>query len=143
MMALAPSRLGHNACTCCDVLSVFCFKAVCKMLVLTGYSSFPNPGWVGGAQGGEPKDNPSPTERRDRSLKAQGPTPLPQPSPDGTGAPPTPGSPGRGAKGPTQPGETRPFLTLDHMDCFLGEPSRAAEEIVALEETVAHAPSSY
>ena len=29
------------------------------------------------------------------------------------------------------------------MDCFLGEPSRAAEETVALEETVAHAPRSY
>lgn len=139
MMAPAPPRLGHNACTCCDVLSVFCFKAVCKMLVLTRCSSFPSPGRVGGAQGGEPKDNPSPAERRDRSLKAQGPIPLPQPSPDGTGEPP----PGRGAKGPTQPGETRTFLTLDHMDCFLGEPSRAAEETVALEEKVARTPSSY
>lgn len=78
-MAPAPSRLGHDACPRCDVLSVFCFKAVCKMLVLTGCSSFPSPGWVGGAQGGEPKDNPSPAERRDRSLKAQGPTPRPNP----------------------------------------------------------------
>ena len=88
MMAPAPPRLGHDACTRCDVLSVFRFKAVCKMFVLTRCSSFPSPGWVGGAQGREPKDNPSPAERRDRSLKAQGPIPLPQLSLDGTGAPP-------------------------------------------------------
>ena len=98
--------------------------AVCEMLVLTRCSSFPSRGRVGGAQGEEPKDNPTPTERRDRSLKAQGPIP-PAPTLTGWDRRATPrcyclASPGRGAEGPTQPGETRTLLTLANMDCFLG-----------------------
>lgn len=101
------------------------------MLVLTRCSSFPSRGWVGGAQGEEPKDNPTPTERRDRSLEAQGPIPA---APTLTGWDRTatprcycPASPGRGAKGPTQPGETRTLPTLANTDCFLGGPSRVVE----------------
>lgn len=71
-----PHRLGNNACPHCDVLSVFCFTLCVRCLCLPDALLFQTLGGREEPEGGAQR-SPSPAERRDRSLKAQGPIPSP------------------------------------------------------------------
>lgn len=64
----------------CDVPSVFCFMLCVRCFACVNQMLFFSKPWVGGrSPRAEPKDNPAPDERRDRSLKAQGPSPMSNP----------------------------------------------------------------